>query len=276
MNPARSTSGGESRRRPPGSLLPAATGLGILVLWYGLRYGLGLAHYYLPVPHEVLLAAWEERATLFAATTETTLGAIIGFSMAAVGGLLLALLLGLATPLRRAFSPWITALQMTPVIVLAPIFLLWVGPGLPSVVLITFMISFFPVVANTLHGLLSTDPHAEELFCLYGANRWQTLWQLRLPNALPAYLTGLRIASTLAVIGTLTGEFLAGSAGSGDRTGGLGFMVMVYRSQVKMAESFATAGVACLVGFLFVGAVGALRWQLLHRWHPSHQNDSAS
>ena len=102
-------------------------------------------------------------------------------------------------------------LQMTPVIILAPIFVLWLGQGLPRIVAITFMICFFPVVANTTMGFISADRNHRELFAVCGATRWQELRHLRIPAAMPYFLTGVKIAGTLAPIGAITGDFLAGT-----------------------------------------------------------------
>lgn len=104
---------------------------------------------------------------------------------------------------------------MTPVIVLASIIVLWAGPGLPGIVTVTFLISFFPIVVNTTQGLLSTDAHLVDLFRTYDATPLQELWRLRLPSAMPYSLAGLRIAATLAPIGAIFGEYLVGNASGG-------------------------------------------------------------
>ena len=160
-------------------------------------------------------------------------------------------------------------LQMTPVIIIAPILVLWVGAGLKSVTVITFLICFFPLVVNTTQGLVSTDRHLVELFAMWRASRWQQLLHLRVPAALPYFFTGLRIAATLAPIGALVGDYTAGSsAGDG---GGLGFQAIIYSSQAKYPALFATAAVTCVLGFIFTGAVVALSWLALHHWHDSYE-----
>jgi NitT/TauT family transport system permease protein len=158
-------------------------------------------------------------------------------------------------------------LQMTPVVVLAPIFVLWLGQGLPSITAITFMIGFFPVVANTTMGLISTDPNLINLFKMCNASRFQEIFLLRVPYSMPYFLTGLKIAGTLAPIGAITGDVFAGSATSGG--GGIGFMTIVYNSQLKIDALYATAFTACILGFIFVGAVNLLHWYLLKNWHES-------
>ena len=164
---------------------------------------------------------------------------------------------------------YLMILQMTPIIIFAPILILWVGPGLNSVVIITFLICFFPLVVNTTQGLISSDRNLVELFKMYRASRWQEIRLLRIPSALPYFFTGLRIAAVLAPIGALVGDYTAGSsAGNG---GGLGFQAIIYSSQAKYPALFATAAVTCILGFVFVAIVLSLSWFALHKWHDSYQ-----
>lgn len=250
--------------------LPVCAGLLFIALWYALRAILSAERaFLLPLPHEVLQAFVENRAALFNATLNTSLGALAGFLTAVVGSFVLALALSLRPWIRAGLYPYLMMLQMTPVIVIAPILVLWAGPGLPSVTIITFLICFFPMVVNTTQGLLSTDRNLVELFRLYGANRRQEILLLRLPSALPYFFTGLRIAATLAPIGAIVGDFTAGSsAGNG---GGLGFLTIIYSSQFKMAALYATALTGCALGFIFVAIVIWLSWLSLRRWHDSFE-----
>ena len=161
------------------------------------------------------------------------------------------------------------ALQLTPIIVLAPILILWAGPGLPSVVIITFLISFFPLVVNTTQGLVTTDRLLVDLFRMGRATRRQQILLLRIPAALPYFFTGLRIAATLAPIGAIAGDAYAGNSGGGQ--GGLGLLAVIYSAQFQIPALFATALVSCLLGFVFSGAVVGLSWLALHRWHEAYQ-----
>jgi NitT/TauT family transport system permease protein len=250
-------------------LLPVITGGLIIAIWYAVRIIGEIEPYVLPTPGEILMAAIEERSLLLSAALTTMKGAVLGFFSAAVIGLGLALVLAYSRSVRFALYPHILVVQMFPVIVLAPIFVLWVGPGLPSVARIAFLISFFPVVANATQGLISTEANMVDLFRMANASRLQEIFLLRVPYALPYYLTGLRIAASLAMIGAIAGEFFAGNSAGG--TGGLGFMVIIYFAQLKTAALFATGFVACLCGFLFVSGVLGLNWLLLRRWHDSFE-----
>ena len=248
-------------------ILPVATGLLLVALWYAAVAAFHIANYVLPVPGEVFAACWRERRTLAAAALMTGQAALLGF-LASVGlGFVLSMILALSTRLKRSFYPYVLILQMTPVIILAPIFGLWLGPGLPSIVVITFMICFFPIVANTTMGLVSADASLRELFVMCKATRLQEFLHLRVPGSMPYFLTGMKIAGTLAPIGAITGDFLAGSNQNG--VAGLGFMATSYSSQLRIPELFATGMVACLLGFVFVGGVSLLHWLLLHQWHDS-------
>lgn len=250
-------------------LPPVLSGALFIALWYGVRGATGMQSWILPTPEEILGAAWRERATLLPAAGHTAVGALAGFLAAALAGFAIALGLGGARWLRTGLYPWLLILQMTPVIVLAPIIVLWAGPGLPGIVTVTFLISFFPIVVNTTQGLLSAEAHMVDLFQLYGATRLQELRLLRLPAALPYFLAGLRIAATLAPIGAIFGEYLVGNAAGG--TGGLGFLVYSYNVQIKIPALFATAVISCLLGFVFVAAVAWLNRALLHHWHDSFE-----
>jgi NitT/TauT family transport system permease protein len=254
-------------KRLPSWTFPAVTGALLLALWYGIKFAFHIESFVLPAPHEVFAAAWQERRTLVASALITGRGALLGFFAAVAVGFLISMIMAFSVRLKRSFYPYILVLQMTPVIILAPIFVLWLGQGTPSIVAITFMICFFPIVANTTMGLISADRNLQELFVMCKATRIQEIRHLRVPAAMPYFLTGMKIAATLAPIGAITGDFLAGSSQNG--IGGIGFMTIAYFSQLKIPALFATGLIACLLGFLFVGGVSLLHWLLLHRWHDS-------
>jgi len=209
-------------------LLPAIAGACFVAIWVCIRASLSEDfRFLLPAPTEVLAAFREHGDELWRATLNTTLGATLGFLTAVVVSFTLSLLLSLSPIVRVTFYPYLMLLQMTPIIVFAPILVLWVGAGLKSVTIITFLICFFPLAVNTTQGLVSTDRNLVELFQLYRATKLQGIRRLRIPAALPYFFTGLRIAATLAPIGALVGDYTAGSsAGDG---GGLGFQTIIYQ-----------------------------------------------
>lgn len=244
----------------PAWAYPVLAGALMLGLWYGVIALFAFEPWLLPPPHAVLAAFWIERGPLGQALWTTFLGSSLGFLLAAAAGGLGSLALALSLRLRRAFYPYVLLMQMVPVIVTAALIVTMLDVGLPSVVLIAFLICFFPMVASTLAGLLSVPVEQQELFRLYGASRRQELLWLRLPHALPAFFTGLQISATLAVIGSVTGEIFAGSTRGG---GGLGFMVIVYKTQLKTEAVFAAACLAILLGFVYVSLVNFCQRKLL-------------
>lgn len=221
-----------------------------------------------PPPHEILLAAFAEADALARAARNTFSAAVRGFGNAALAGLTLAAVFSMRSWARMAAYPWVIFAQMIPVVVLIPILVHQLGPGRPSVVAVTFVLSFFPFVAGAMQGFAAADRKALSVFKLMGANRWQMLVHVRLPAALPHILTGMQIAATLAVIGAVTGEMLAGDASAG--ANGLGWMVIVYSRDFRIPEMYASALCACLLGFVFVGIARYLHWELLRRWHDSY------
>lgn len=251
-------------------LLPALAGAIVIGVWYAVHFFLSEdMRFLLPTPGAVLQAFHDHGPALARAAWNTSQGALLGFALAIVVSFGLALLLSLSPLVRTSLYPYLMALQMTPLPILAPICVIWVGAGLKSVSLLTFVIAFFPLVVNTTQGLISTDRHLVELFRLYRASPWQQLFLLRVPAALPYFFTGLRIAATIAPIGAVVADMNAGSsAGDG---GGLGFQAVIYSSQAKYPALFATALATCALGFILNAAVLSLSWFALHHWHDSYE-----
>jgi NitT/TauT family transport system permease protein len=257
------------RKYSPLLLMFLLAGAMLLATWVAVQHWLP-AHlkFLLPTPGAVWAAAAKDAAVLGRATLNTTVGALLGFGLAITFGSLAALALSLSPLVRAGLSPYLMLLQLTPIPVLAPLFVLWAGPGLPSVVLITFLISFFPLMVNTTQGLVSTDRQLVELFRMWRASRWQELWQLRVPAALPYFFTGLRIAAILAPIGAVIGDFTAGSsAGDG---GGLGFRALIYSQGAKYPALIAVVAITGGLGFVSMGAVVLLSRLALGHWHDSY------
>lgn len=247
-------------------LLPVGAGFLFIGVWYAVHFSLTAGQRYsLPRPDAIVQAFGDEGSVLWAATLNTALGALAGFLSAIAISSVAALLLALSPLIRASFYPYLMMLQMTPIIVLAPILILWTGPGFISVTVITFLICFFPMVVNTTQGLISTDRNLVDFFRMNRATRAQELFLLRVPSALPYFFTGLRIAATLAPIGAIVGDIYAGNSAGG--RGGLGFQTIIYSAQFKIPALFATAFASCVLGFIFVGTVVALHWLLLHKWH---------
>jgi NitT/TauT family transport system permease protein len=256
------------------SLLPVVSTFGVIGLWYAVNFAIGPERQFLlPQPHAVFQALITKAPILAAAARNTALGAFLGFVLAVSLSFVLALILSLSPRVRSSFYPLIMALQTIPIVVLAPILILWAGPGLPSVVIITFLICFFPMVVNTTQGLISTDANLVDFFRMCNATKRQEILMLRVPAALPYFFSGMRIAATLAPIGAIVGDFTAGNSAGGQ--GGLGYLTVVFSSQFQMSALFAAVVVSCLLGFLFSGAVVGLSWLALHKWHDSYRTSES-
>lgn len=247
-------------------LLPVLTGVGLITLWYAIKSVFGIHDLILPAPHQILEAFANESAPLIKATKTTFIGASLGFFAAVTAGISMSLLMVSFRILRYSLYPFIVFMQMMPLIATAAIIVIIFDVGVSSVVLIAFLIGFFPVVASTLQGLNSVPEGHLELFRLYRAKPWQELFLLRLPYSLPYFFTGAKIAATLAVIGSVTGEIFAGST---DGSGGLGFMIIVFKSELKVSAIYATTIICCLMGFVFVSFVLYMKWLYLRHWHES-------
>jgi NitT/TauT family transport system permease protein len=251
-------------------LLPFATGVLVIALWYAIHFLIAEdRRFMLPRPDAILRAFRDNASYLIHAAVNTSLGALLGFALAVIVSAALSLLLSLSPLVRASLYPYLMALQLTPIPILAPIAIIWTSAGLQSVTLLTFAIAFFPLVVNTTQGLISTERNQVELFRLYRASRFQELFLLRVPSALPYFFTGLRIAATLAPIGAVVADMNAGTS-AGD-AGGLGFAAVIFSSQAKYPALFATAAMTCILGFIFNAAVLALAWFALHQWHDSYE-----
>lgn len=242
------------------ALIPFLVITGALEL--AVRGGLVRA-YLVPAPSSVLRAMIESRDELMRAMLTTSASALLGFLLSAVAGIGIAVFLSSSRAIQRAFYPYAVFFQTVPLIAIAPLLVIWFGYGTRTVVASAFVVSIFPVIANTLTGILSTDPALRDLFGLYGASTLVTLFKLRFPAALPQILTGLRVASGLAVIGAIVGEFIGGQ--------GLGSVVDVARTQQRVDKVFAAVLLASVLGLALFGAINLVSHVTLRRWHASEQ-----
>jgi NitT/TauT family transport system permease protein len=222
--------------------------------------------YLLPSPRVVAVRAWEIRESILRSSWTTLSSAAAGYLIAIVTGMGFAVLMAESKALERSVYPWAVVLQVTPVIAIAPIIILWFGFGRTSIVIISLLIAYFPILNNTHLGLVSTDRNQLELFRLHGAGWVRTFWHLRLPGAVPQVIAGLRISAGLAVIGAILGEFVIGTAGT---YGGIGVRVVMAQATLRTAELFAYVIAASLLGLGFFALVSWVGHLLLRDWHQS-------
>jgi NitT/TauT family transport system permease protein len=229
---------------------------------------LHVPEYLLPLPSKVFSTMAARRHELAVSLWTTAKAALIGFGASAILGMLAAIVLSSSRLVRRAIYPYTIFFQTVPLVAVAPLLIIWFDPGLQSVSMSAFIVSVFPVIANTLDGLLSTDPALVDLFHLYRAGPIARLWKLRLPAAVPQIITGLRVASGLAVIGTVVGEFLVGTLGTSE---GLGVKIYGAVKYGNLDIVFASVLAASLLGLVLFAAVGGLGRLLLRHWHASQR-----
>lgn len=222
--------------------------------------------YLVPSPQEVVGAVGENGDVLLMASLATLKEATLGYLMAIVGGISFAAVLSQSKLLERSIYPYAVLLQTVPVVAVAPLIVLWFGYNELSVIIISLIMSLFPIVNNTLLGLRSTSRNLTELFALHNTSRLTAFWKLQLPGALPHIIAGLRISAGLSVIGAIVGEFIIGS---GNAQGGLGVQIVFAQGRMYTSLLFAEVIAATLLGFFFFLIVSAIGNKLLKNWHES-------
>jgi NitT/TauT family transport system permease protein len=233
-------------------LPPLVTFVAIVALWEIAVRALDVPKFLVPPPSAVAMALVTDAPTLVSSMTTTAEGALAGFALSATLGVAAGLVLSLSRTIERGLYPYALFLQTVPIVAVAPLLVLWFGPGLRAVSVSAFIVSVFPVVANTLSGMRGVDPRLRDLFRLYGAKRSDSLFKLELPFALPSIATGLRIASGLSVIGAIVGEFVAGFS---EGSAGLGITVLAAYRQLRTDLLFAAVMLASLLGLGLFAAV---------------------
>lgn len=241
--------------------------LALLVLviagWHLAAVRLRLPAYLVPSPFQVAQSGWENRAQLWTALLLTGAAALCGFAASLLSGFLVALAFSQSSLIRRSCYPYAIFLQTVPIVAIAPLIVTWFGFGFRSVVLVSAIIGLFPIITNGTTGLLAVEPPYLELFRLYRASRWQVLWKLRLPHAVPYLVAGARVSSGLSVIGAIVGEFFVGYSGS---SRGLGYLILLTSGQLKTDVLFASVLACTVLGLAVFGTVNAAAALILRRW----------
>ena len=247
-------------------LWPAAVAVLLLALWQALVVALEVPVFLVPSPLRVWQALVEDGGLLFAALLNTLKITLLAFGLAVVLGTAIAFAFVQSRVIETAFFPYAVLLQVTPVVAIAPLIVIWVKDPTASLVVCAALVALFPVIANTTLGLRSVDPGLLAYFRLQGATRWQTLLRLRIPSALPYFFGGLRISSGLALIGAVVAEFVAGTGGTGT---GLAYQILFAGYQLNIPRMFAALALIALAGVvLFALMAGLSRWALAG-WHDS-------
>lgn len=221
---------------------------------------LDLRDFVVPAPSAIATALWESRSLLAENAWVTLREVLGGFALALISGVAIAVLQHLSPLARRAIYPFAVASQAIPIVVIAPVLVVWLGFGIAPKILIIALICFFPICVNTFDGLATADGEQRKLMRSLGADRWQTLLQLEAPTALPYLLSGAKIAIAVAVIGAVFGEWAGSDAG-------LGHLIQIDNGQFEIARLFATTIVLGAMAILLFGALALLERRLAW-WGP--------
>ena len=247
--------------------IPVALGIALLTLWQFAVRHYGIAVYVLPAPSDIANAFVTDLPELFRALQTTFRIVVLAFALAVVSGVALGILFSQSRVIEYALYPYAVILQVTPIVAIAPLLIIWVHYENINLALLilAWIVAFFPILANTTLGLRSADFNLVDLFRLYGASRWQILWKLQLPSALPYILGAMKVSGGLALIGTIVAEF---AAGTGTATG-LGWTITEAQNRLHVATMFAALAILAGLGVAIFFSLSALEWLLLHRWHES-------
>jgi NitT/TauT family transport system permease protein len=245
---------------------PLAVGACFLTLWEVVVWAENVRPYILPGPLAIAASLWTDGPSLLGSLLVTLRVTLAALAAAAVFGGAIALLFSLSRILELSLFPYAVILQVTPIVAIAPLIIIWVREPFLALLVCAWIVAFFPIVANTTVGLNSADRNLLALFRLYGASRGQVLRYLKLPTALPYFLAGLRISGGLALIGAVVAEFVAGTGGAET---GLAFRILEAGYRLAIPRLFAALFLLSLTGIVIYLVLDGLSRVLLRHWHES-------
>ncbi|MEZ5826392.1 MAG: ABC transporter permease [Geminicoccaceae bacterium] len=253
-------------RRLLSLVIPLLFGVWLLLLWELLCIGLGIPKVLLPAPSEIALRFSTSMPTLWADFRQTFLKAVlIGYALGCGAGFLVAILIDRSPFLQKGLLPIGNLVSALPIVGVAPIMVMWFGFDWPSKAAVVIVMTFFPMLVNTVAGLSAAGRMELDLMKTYAADYWQTLWRLRLPAALPFIFNALKINSTLALIGAIVAEFF------GTPIVGMGFRISTEVGRMNVDMVWAEIAVAAVAGSLFYALVSMIE-RMLTFWHPSFRS----
>ena len=247
-------------------IMPIAGMALLLLLWELFTRFDGVPAYILPGPLDVLQASiegWPSLAHSWWFTIKITLGALL---LACLGGILIATVFSMLPYLERALTPLVIILQVTPIVAVAPLIMIYVDNTTAALLICAWIVAFFPILSNTLIGLRAVDKNLLDLFRLYEATSWQRLMLLRAPSALPYFLAGLKISGGLSLIGAVTAEMVAGVGG---RNSGLASRILEASFRMDIPRMYAALMLLVLTGVLIYTLSNGLSRLLLGSWQNS-------
>jgi NitT/TauT family transport system permease protein len=248
-------------------VLPLVLGIAVLGAWEILVRAYEVPQFVLPAPSAIWNALISDFPSLMASLWTTLRITVLAFVLAAVSGIALAILFSQSRFIEMMLYPYAVVLQVTPVVAIAPLIIIWVGFERINVALLilAWIVAFFPILANTTLGLRSVDHNLIDLFRLHGASKSQILWRLKLPSALPYMLSGLKTSGGLALIGTVVAEY---GAGSGTATG-LAWRIIEAGNRLQIPRMFAALILLAVLGITIFYGLALLEYLALRKWHES-------
>lgn len=242
---------------------PAIVALVALALWEAAVRIWQVPAYLVPGPLAIGTAFLADAPLLLRSLLMTLIVTGLALVASVILGVTLAGAMATSRWARAAILPWATVLQVTPIVAIAPLIIVWLDSPFASLVVCATIVAFFPVFSNTAAGLAAAPPEYLDLFRLHRATRWQTLWLLRLPAAIPAFLSGLRISGGLALVGAVVAEFVAGSGGFAS---GLAFRIVEAGYRLQVPRMFAALALLSLAGIVIDTGLARLQARLLRRF----------
>jgi NitT/TauT family transport system permease protein len=245
---------------------PLIVGVFLLAIWQALCIVWKVPIYLVPKPTDIIATLWTDGPSLLRALGVTLKITFLAFFVAVVLGVVAAFLFVQSKLIETSLFPYAILLQVTPVVAIAPLIIIWVKNPTAALVFCATLVALFPIISNTVLGLRSVNPGLLNLFRLNGATRWQTLVRLRIPSALPYFFGGLRISSGLALIGAVVAEFVAGTGGTG---AGLAYEILQAGFQINIPRLFAALVLISITGVLLFSMMAWLAKVSLSHWHES-------
>jgi len=248
---------------------PALVGVALIAIWQGLVTSMDLPPYLVPSPWLMLKTLFIDWAPLGSALLVTLKITLLAFAAATLAGVLISFLFVQSRLIETALFPYAVLLQVTPIVAVAPLIIIWIKDPMASMVVCASLVALFPIISNTTLGLRSIDPDLQSYFRMNRATRWQTLVRLRIPSALPYFFGGLRISSGLALIGAVVAEFVAGTGGTG---AGLAYQILQAGFRLNIPRMFAALLLISLTGVALFAAMAWLTTRALGSWHASENS----
>jgi NitT/TauT family transport system permease protein len=245
---------------------PMLLGIVLLGMWEAVVRANHIPPYVLPAPSPIAVALVHDWGLLSVSLVTTLTITLEALGLAVVLGTALSIAFAQSPWIERAFLPYAVVLQVTPIVAIAPLIIIWANNTTVALLICAWLVAFFPILSNTTLGLNSADHNLIDLFRLYRANRWQTLRYLRMPAAMPFFLAGLRISGGLSLIGAVVAEFVAGSGGT---KSGLAFRILEAGNQLNIPRMFAALVLISICGMGIYLCLTLISHLALRRWHES-------